>query len=238
MIVSKGATGLVFGYNYSIDQHWQFGHQAADLSLHGHYPNMILFEGNVVEYAHNSDYWGPSGPGNTLFRNRIEVTNIRVSDASHHQNIVANEVLYGSVIVDAGVYNTWLKANNVGGTILNPIGGTISPSLYHSTQPNFLDGYPFPIIGPEYPINTHSIPARDRYLAGTPLSVPSCPCKLNLNTTNLNGHYEASRLIESTGQVKNGSNTTFDSGHIIRLKVGFEVKPGSRFHGVIDGCDD
>lgn len=238
MIVSKGVTGCVFGYNFSIDQTWQFNHQAADLSLHGHYPNMNLFEGNIVEYAHNSDYWGPSGPGNTIFRNRIFVTNIRVSDASHNQNIVGNEILNGTLIVDSGVYNTWLKANNVQGTIQNPVSGTISPSLYHNSAPDFLNGYPFPPIGPEYPINSHSIPAKDRYYSGNPMQVPSCPCYLNLTANNLNGVYESSRFIESTGTVQNGSNATFDAGETVELKPGFEVKAGGTFHGLIDGCDD
>jgi len=237
MIVSKGVTGCVFGYNFSIDQHWQFAHQAADLSLHGHYPNMNLFEGNIVEFAHNSDYWGPSGPGNTLFRNRVYVTNIKVSDQSHTQNFVGNEILNGYLVVDAGVNNTLLKANNVQGTIQNPVGGSISPSLYRSTAPHFLNGYPFPPIGPEYVINSHSIPAKDRYYAGTPMNVPSCACHLNLPGVNLNGVYNSSHIIESTGKVQNGADATFDAGYRIDLKPGFEVKSGSMFQGFIDGCD-
>lgn len=238
MIVSKGVTGCVFGYNYSTDQYWQNGFQGADLSLHGHYPNMNLFEGNVVEFAHNSDYWGPSGPGNTLFRNRIYVTSIRISDASHYQNVVGNEILQGSLIVDSGVYNTWKKANNVQGSIQNPVSGAISPSLYHSSKPDFLGGYPFPPIGPEYTINSHSIPSRDRFLSGNPMQVPTCPCYLNLTSANLNGIYEASGQIKSTGKIQPGATTIFDSGERIELNPGFKVETGGDFQGIIDGCDD
>ena len=32
---------------------------------------MNLFEGNVVEFIHNSDWWGPSGPGNTFLETEL-----------------------------------------------------------------------------------------------------------------------------------------------------------------------
>lgn len=238
MIISRGVTGCVFGYNYSIDQHWPFAHQAADLSIHGHYPSMNLFEGNIVEYAHNSDYWGPSGPGNTLFRNRIEVTNIRVSDQSHFQNIVGNEILQGSIIIDLNVNNTWLRANNVQGVIQNPVSGSISSSLYHSNAPDFLNGYAFPPIGPEYSINTHSIPAKDRYLTGSPMHFSSCPCSRNLTGLNLTGTYLARQSIQSTSRVQTGSNAIFDAGNKVSLKPGFEAKNGSHFRAFIGGCNN
>jgi len=126
----------------------------------------------------------------------------------------------------------------VQGTIQNPVSGSISPSLYHNSAPGFLAGYPFPPIGPEYPINSYSIPARDRYLAGTPLEVPTCLCYQNLTSNNLNGNYISSHEIESTGKVQSGSNTVFDAGYKVDLKPGFEVKAGGEFEGFIDGCDD
>ena len=63
MIVSVGANGNVFGYNYSRDS-WDpagnsgFGDQKADISIHGFYPFMNLFEGNIVEFMHSADWWG------------------------------------------------------------------------------------------------------------------------------------------------------------------------------------
>ena len=45
---------------------------------------MNLFEGNVVEFIHNSDWWGPSGPGNTFFRNRALLEDFMIDDNSHY----------------------------------------------------------------------------------------------------------------------------------------------------------
>jgi len=50
MMVQVGATGNVFGYNYSTDPFQNDGGWTpCDVSLHGHYPNMNLFEGNTVQ---------------------------------------------------------------------------------------------------------------------------------------------------------------------------------------------
>lgn len=79
--------------NYSDD-----GWDKTYISVHGHYPFMNLFEGNIVGRAGLADYWGASGPGNTLFRNRIIGTDkhrdfgpyrgISVDDYSHRQNLI------------------------------------------------------------------------------------------------------------------------------------------------------
>jgi hypothetical protein len=93
MLVQVGATGNVFGYNYSIDPYANGGGWTpCDISLHGHYPNMNLFEGNTIQEVDVSDYWGPCGPGNTFFRNRTEAEGIEVMDYSHRQNVFGNEL--------------------------------------------------------------------------------------------------------------------------------------------------
>ena len=56
-----------------------------DISLHGFYPLMNLFEGNVVEFIHSSDHWGPSGPTHTK-------NDFMISDNSDFQNVIANEI--------------------------------------------------------------------------------------------------------------------------------------------------
>lgn len=239
MIVSKGSTGNVFTYNYSRDQTWQFAHDAADMSIHGHYPSMNLFEGNIVEYAHNSDYWGPSAPGNTFYRNRITKTNIIVSDHSHNQNVVGNEILNGSITIAPSVQNTWLWSNNVQGVIQNQMSEGIEPSCIYTiaTRPDFLREYPFPIIGPEYPINMHTIPAKARYDTNTHME--TCACRnIDLSSSNLSGDYEVGGQIMSTGKIQSNAEAAFDAGHQIKLLPGFSAKPGSTFYAYIDGCSN
>ena len=84
MVLSYGPNGNTFGYNYS-EESWDptgnagFGDQKADISLHGFFPLMNLFEGNVVEYIHSSDWWGPSGPGNTFYRNSANKEEFKIN---------------------------------------------------------------------------------------------------------------------------------------------------------------
>nr|MDJ0665582.1 S-layer homology domain-containing protein [Acidimicrobiia bacterium] len=83
MIIQVGASGNVFGYNFSVDSHDNSGYLLPDISLHGHYPLMNLFEGNIVEEIGISDWWGPVGPGNTFLRNCVLVEGLFVDDHSH-----------------------------------------------------------------------------------------------------------------------------------------------------------
>ena len=73
-----GASGNVYGYNYSVETQSEGTWTPCDISLHGHYPHMNLFEGNTVQEVDVSDYWGPCGPGNTFLRNRVESEGIQV----------------------------------------------------------------------------------------------------------------------------------------------------------------
>ncbi len=160
MMVHVGANGNVFGYNYSRDPTWEFSSTAPDISIHGHYPSMNLFEANIVQRVAIADFWGPSGPGNTYFRNRVETGNIDVLDFSHDQNIVGNELTAGSnqITIQSGINNTFLHGNNVNGVITwdNTIGNQNLPaSLYLNVAS--------PSLGPEFILNSGSIPAKDRY---------------------------------------------------------------------------
>ncbi len=97
MIIQVGAAGCVFGYNYSINpvqgdgevNHNQ-GWVPPDLSLHGRFAQMNLFEGNMVQEIGIADYWGPMGPGNTFLRNDVSGKGVFLYDHSHHQNIIGN----------------------------------------------------------------------------------------------------------------------------------------------------
>ena len=49
----------------------------------------------MVEFIHNSDWWGPSGPGNTFYRNRALLEDFMIDDNSDYQNVIANEIVDG-----------------------------------------------------------------------------------------------------------------------------------------------
>ena len=162
----------------------------ADISLHGFYPLMNLFEGNVVEYIHSSDWWGPSGPGNTFFRNRATEEKFFISDNSDYQNVVANEIVDGFDIHSSVDYTLKHSNNYNQGTIDNNSKINLLPnSLYKDNLiPNFCDKFPFPQIGPvswlvnnsgSYPFNRSKNPAEFRYKNATNKVDCLTPCSLN-----------------------------------------------------------
>jgi len=165
MIIYVGATGNVYGYNYSKEPHWQHLNIPSDISMHGHFSTMNLFEGNILEKAYFSDWWGPVGPGNTMFRNRVTTSNITVADHSHHQNVIANELTGDGAIVEieSTVQNTWSHSNNENGLIKAVTTAEVPASLYLTNVPDFLAGYPFPVFGPEMTLGANSIPAEHRF---------------------------------------------------------------------------
>ena len=75
MMIKTGSNGNIFSYNYSIEPHRSepIPDASADISFHGHYPFANLWEGNIAQNIGIDHYWGPSGPYNTLFRNRAEL---------------------------------------------------------------------------------------------------------------------------------------------------------------------
>ena len=195
MVVSYSPNGNVFGYNYS-EESWDpsgnlgFGDQKADISLHGFYPLMNLFEGNVVEFIHNSDWWGPSGPGNTFFRNRALLEDFTIDDNSDYQNVIANEIVDGFDIHSSVDYTLKHSNNYNQGTIDNNSKIEFLPnSLYkNNLLPNFCDGFPFPQIGPvdwlvnnsgKYPFNRSKNPAEFRYKNASSKVECITPCTLN-----------------------------------------------------------
>lgn len=167
LIMGTGANGNVYAYNYSDDNN-------TDMPIHGHYCFMNLFEGNIVGNVRCTDWWGPAGPGNTYFRNRIRGS-LSVEDNSHNQNLLGNEVP-SSVYVQSGVNGTLLHGNNTSGSVsYDPsYGTTLSNSFYLSSKPAFFGTTAWPSIGPANTYNSGSIPARDRFLAGQPVATLNC----------------------------------------------------------------
>ena len=170
MIIQVGASGNVYGYNYSINPYQDEGGDwtPCDISLHGHYLLMNLFEGNTVQEIDVSDYWGASGPGNTMFRNRVEAEGIEVMDYSHRQNVVGNELGTDPNVVgvDGTVTDTLIHGNYENGAVSwDPAieEHELPASLYLESKPAFFGGTPWPVTGADLAPSTGKIPAQERY---------------------------------------------------------------------------
>jgi hypothetical protein len=129
MLTHFGASGNVFAYNTSLAP------AMSDLSLHGWYGYMNLFEGNVAAQAYVDNRWGRSGEYNTFFRNRLAgfearyeadsgidytdyadhmVEHVQVDADSNQQNILGNTLLNAQVIL-RGCADTWVEKNLAAG---------------------------------------------------------------------------------------------------------------------------
>lgn len=177
MMVKEGANGNVFGYNYSFDNR-----NGADASCHGHYNYGNLFEGNVVEQIVVSDWWGPSGPLTTLFRNRSrEFTGISVRDHSDFTNVVGNTtgrievrkgpdiIIFGYPVYMGEVEEELVDANLIDGTLEwsgDPDPLELPASHYLAEAPPFWGPLPWPAIGADVDETNDPdlrIPAQYRY---------------------------------------------------------------------------
>lgn len=190
MISKQGANGNVFGYNYSREPNRSepISDYASDMSLHGHYAFANLYEGNIAQNLQIDQAWGPSGPYNTFFRNKIELYGVIMSSGtvqSDRQNFVGNDVSNMSLF--HGMYtltgtNHFEFGNNVRGTI-TPNGTNNLPDTSY-----FLDSIPptfwnIPTALPSVGIpNTYAMdinPAFQRYNSGGALTL----CGFSHDTT-------------------------------------------------------
>ncbi|MFN3402465.1 MAG: glycosyl hydrolase family 28-related protein [Cytophagaceae bacterium] len=168
LIAKEGAGRNVYGYNYSLEATWTLAGIPADLSLHGHYAYYNLFESNIVQRVTITDAWGRAGPGNTLFRNRIEgPTNVRLQNDSDNQNLEGNELI-GTTIIDFnydGTINGTIRAanRNANGNLEAGTPASVPNSYYHSFKPSFFGALPWPAIGPGTTFNNFTIPAKKRF---------------------------------------------------------------------------
>jgi hypothetical protein len=196
LISKQGASRNVYAYNYSFNIRNNATCDSdpsapyADISLHGHYPAYNLFEGNIVCRVTSSDSWGPNGPCNTIFRNRVTTANgIWTQSYSHNQNIYANEVISPAKIFDNRdntVTGTLLIANNVQGIVDNAPASTVENSLYLTSKPSFFGSLPWPSLGTGVAPGTGTIPAKVRWESGEaiPLTQLCSSCTIpNLGDT-------------------------------------------------------
>ncbi|MCK4748094.1 MAG: hypothetical protein KAT15_13690, partial [Bacteroidales bacterium] len=171
MLVQVGANGNVYGYNYSInpvqgdgETNLNVGWVPPDISIHGHYPFMNLFEGNELEAIGIGDYWGPAGPGNTYFRNKVNGDGIIYYDASHGQNIIGNitKVLNDRDLKSAQKLE---HGNVVKGRVKwnrNILRKDLDESYYLDSAPAFFEDRTWPPFGPDVK-KAVQLPAQTRF---------------------------------------------------------------------------
>lgn len=183
-----GANGNVIAYNYSLEPNRsEFpANYGADISMHGHYTFANLFESNIVQNLQIDQTWGPTGPRNTFFRNRVDLYGILMSSGtveSDSQNFVGNEItntgafLGNYALTGSGHFE---YGNNVKGTTTPSGTSSLNDSSYYLTsQPSFwINSGTWPSIGYPNTISSGNIPARDRFMSGTGFTV----CRQDVTT--------------------------------------------------------
>lgn len=182
MLLQAGPSGNVFAYNYSLNPYWTGvslpSNSAGDVVLHGNYPYLNLFEGNIVQNVVIDDSHGKNGHHNTFFRNRAELYGFFMNNnpATDSTNFVGNEVTNTGFLM--GLYliygvNHFHYGNNLKGTI-QPAGTGSLPdiSYYYPQTPDFWNiPASYPPIGPPNTINSKTNPAKARYASGTNLAL-------------------------------------------------------------------
>lgn len=170
MMVSLGANGNVFGYNYSINNvqgngetELNQGWIPPDISIHGHYPFMNLFEGNDVQEIGIGDYWGSGGKGNTYFRNKINGEGIFYYDNSHYQNIIGNIT---TKLIDTEDNSDFKleHGNRINGNVVWDdiiLDHNLPNSYYHKNKPDFFKNIKWPPFDPNFS-NNNILPAQLR----------------------------------------------------------------------------
>lgn len=179
MLLQAGANGNAFSYNYSLQPFNTDtfpNNLSGDIVLHGNYPYQNLFEGNIVQNIIADVSHGINGPFNTFLRNRAELYGIFIVDGGGDStNIVGNEItgkgyLQGNYYLE-GTGN--FEYGNTKKDTLVPEGTTqlTEKSYLYSSTPAFWNtAAAWPSMGrPNLP-GTNTIPAKQRYLAGTGLS--------------------------------------------------------------------
>lgn len=175
-VIHLGATGNVFGYNYSREQTDNY----PDVSFHGHWAYENLTEGNVVQRIGVGDWWGPN-PYNTFLRNRVAV-NVFVEDYSNYTYAIGNEIPNGGVYIDYQNVNSGgisrstciFHGNYESGTTKWESGisdHTIPSSYYLSSKPGFFGSKQWPVTGSDV-MGQGTIPAQDRWNSGNPNVLP------------------------------------------------------------------
>jgi len=178
MVFATGANGNVISYNFSqnvlqgVGEHnLNQGWDPPDISNHGHYAYMNLIEGNSAQEVSISDYWGPTGPGNIYFRNRVlnkeTQDGIWYNDVSVKQNILGNSAI---IIKDVSgkASNNLEHGNLINGQLLwdDSIPDHNLPNSYYlQSKPAFFESTDWPLYGPTEGFS-RKLPSQKRFESG------------------------------------------------------------------------
>lgn len=184
MMIKTGSNGNIFAYNYSLEpiRTEPIPDLSGDISFHGHFAFSNLFEGNIVQNIIIDHFWGPSGPFNTLLRNRAELYGILMTTNEEaetgYQNFIGNETSniqtpYGEFIISGE--DNFLYGNNIRGIIVPAGTDNLNDSSYYlNDKPVFwTDDINWPPIGIPNELGENINPAKQRYLLGEQLTVCS-----------------------------------------------------------------
>ncbi|NOU46170.1 MAG: T9SS type A sorting domain-containing protein [Bacteroidales bacterium] len=249
MMVKTGSNGNIFAYNFSIEPYRSetIHDFSGDISMHGHFAFANLFEGNIVQNIIIDHYWGPSGPFNTLFRNRAELYGIYMTSSNlletNRQNFVGNEVTkpnypYGQYVLTGTDHFEF--GNNIDGTIIPAGTDNLSDSSYFlNNKPAYWKpNQPWPSVGIPNVLNTGSIPARDRYISGEQLT----HCGPDSTSTNILTPVSVSPAIEIWPNPANDIlNIRFNNHHGKEVRITLFSMTGilvwNEFYPVTDGMN-
>jgi len=173
IVLSRGVSRNVAGYNFCVMQRDGIGNRLGSISIHGNYPFLNLMEGNVIERMLADNYHGKNGPYNTYFRNFTYDGDIVLETGNDSANVLANE---GKLVIETpgnrNILDRLKKNKEVPGKSSQKVHSDTSilksRSYYHTNRPDFLssDDYSWPPIGPPVKKNdkvSSSIPALDTF---------------------------------------------------------------------------
>lgn len=240
MLLQSGANGNVFAYNYSREPYKTDGiptDYAGDIVLHGNYPYLNLFEGNIVQNIFIDASHGKNGPYNTIFRNRAESYGIIISPgAGDSSNIAGNEITgtgLGKGNYSMNGAGNFEYGNNKNNTIL-PAGTTslTDRSCFYNSIPSCWNiPSPWPSIGMFNIFNTGNIPARKRYTSATDLCYCLSPIPVVYIFTGIGNWDIASNWLNNIvppAVLSEGSQIIIDppGGQQCILNIAVTINPG------------
>ncbi|HMD68401.1 MAG TPA: hypothetical protein VKF42_05925 [Chitinivibrionales bacterium] len=235
MIIAAGASGNVYGYNYTSGP-WESNYpndQTGDQDSHGGETYMNLWEGNIAENFWMDNTWGGNA-FNTGFRdwciaystagqNDQDWNAIALEANTYSANVVgmvlgrpgAANIDYS---LDSGARSTAFIQGNysfqTGKTlwISGPV--TLPASLYYSSKPAWWGTLAWPAIGPDVSPVNGVIPAQQRFLVPVKQLLPQ--------SRNATGGIPSAPFLKSTIIPKSGA-TVLTFGVPVAGDVALEI---------------
>jgi hypothetical protein len=251
MLLQWGANGNVFAYNFSTAPYKTDafpGDLSGDIVLHGNYPYLNLFEGNIVDNIVIDASHGKNGTFNTLFRNRAASYGIIISSGGGDStNLVGNEVT--GTALGKGNYlmqgsGNFEYGNNKNNSII-PAGtiGVPAESYYYVSRPYFWNSPShWPAMGMPTTYATGSTPSRERYVAGTEQTfcLDALPTVYTFNgngnwdeSANWTGNRRPPSVVTASSEIiidpVAGGKCVLNVPYVLNPGVNLTVRPGKNF---------